>query len=214
MRELFAQKNKDEIKPIFDSRAGVLNFGEKIDTNIGVADSLKIGKISWPWQTVPKSLVDACPDEPWAGHYSGSLYELILMLEIFDRNPSSVKTPVPLSLEKKKTYAAIAASFLVATGMHSAVELTYVIKNYLDASDKPGKIDEKPKVCNGASLYIADLINSVSNMAAPNISTNTPTTTANNNTTANNTKTTTPSPSATNDKNAQKTPTAANKIKN
>jgi len=157
-----------------EPRAGVLNVGAAVDTKLNIPAEKKLPLIGWPWQTVPKSLVDFCPDEPWAGHFSGSLYELILMLDLFDRKADAIKVTSRPTLEQKKIYAAIASSFLVATGMHSAVELVYVVKNYL--GEPVPNIMDKPKVCQGASKYIADLIDGLT----PVNSSNTPVANANN----------------------------------
>jgi hypothetical protein len=176
----FCAINQNEKKFKDELRSGVLDVGETVDTQLGdelnipmnktKANYAGIGKVSWPWQTVPKKLITFCPDEPWAGHFSGSLYELLLMLEVFDRE-GNVKAASTPTLNKKKTYAAIASAFLVGTGMHSAVELTYVIKNYLEQPIT--NILDKDKVCTGASKYIADLIDEVSKMPQ---SSNTPVT--------------------------------------
>lgn len=176
-------QNKEENK---SGRAGVLNLGETVDQQItdpswkrkekkivegkekeievtNLPNDKIIPKIGWPWQTVPKTLVDYCPDEPWAGHFSGSLYELILMLELFDRRADAIKQSRIPSPEEKKIYAAIASSFLVATGMHSAVEIVYVVKRYL-AEPVGENVMDKQKVCQGASRYIVNLIDSVRTM--------------------------------------------------
>ena len=149
-------------------RSGVMNVGGNVDNTIDVgskpASSLdsaaKLPEIKWPWQTVKKSLIDFCPKEPWAGHFSATLTEIILMLELFDRDLKSTTTE-PTS-EKKKTFAAIGSAFLVATGMHSAVEVIYVDKLYTEeASLTPDKILTKD-VCNDATKWVSELISSQS----------------------------------------------------
>jgi hypothetical protein len=155
-------RNKTHTELILEPRAGVLNVGAEVDTELKITAEKKLPHIGWPWQTVPKTLVDYCPDEPWAGHFSGSLYELIFMLELFDKREPNIQNLKNLSTPKvkKKIYAAIASSFLVATGMHSAVEIVYVVKKYLD-EDVGTDVMNYDKVCKGASKYIADLINGV-----------------------------------------------------
>lgn len=151
-----------------DQRFGLMNSGNEVDALIdakdGKASALpaekKLPGIGWPWQTIPKNLIDFCPDEPWAGHFSGSLYELILMFELLDRDDPKAK--VEPDSAKKKLFAGIASAFLIATGMHSAVEVVYVDKLYTGAAAlTPDKILSKEDVCTNASDYVAKLIASI-----------------------------------------------------
>ena len=137
-----------------------MNVGEAVDTELNLKANEKLPLISWPWQTVPKKLVTFCPEEPWAGHFSGSLYELILMIELFDR--ADPKTETQANENKKKIYAGTASAFLVSTGMHSAVELVYVVKNYLGVTINKSDILSE-SVCKDASKYIAGIISGISN---------------------------------------------------
>jgi hypothetical protein len=154
-------------KPGFtwQKRVGIMNLGAEMDTSNQVTEHALPG-ISWPLQTVPKKLVNYCPDEPWAGHFSGSLYELIFMLELFDRPADKLKEPATLTPEKKKIYAGLASSFLIALGMHTAVELNYVVKNYLgDGPDKvvnKTELLDKVKNCDNVSQDFKTLIEQIS----------------------------------------------------
>jgi len=122
------------------------------ETDKDIAKDKQLPPIGWFWQLVPKKLVDKCADEPWAGHFSGSLYELILMIQTFNKEakPNS---------DQKKMYAGIASSFLIATGMHTAVEVVYVVKNYLGTEVKPPSKDKLAEtVCSGATTYMSGII--------------------------------------------------------
>lgn len=137
-----------------DPRSGILNVGEEVDQELNVDEKERIPPISWPWQTVPKKVVDACGDEPWAGHYSGSYYELITMQEIFARvNP---KEEVVLTNENKELFASVGASFLIGTGMHSAVEVYFVTDLYLNGNVYP--LENYEQICTGATKFMENLI--------------------------------------------------------
>jgi len=155
-----SKNDNDELKMKFVPRAGVLGVGEVVDIEEKIQTQNRLPLIGWPWQTVPKKLIDFCPDEPWAGHFSGSLYELILMLELFNR--SSPKVDETPDLDIKKLYAGTSSAFLVSTGMHSAVELVYVVKNYLGTNINKSKI-MTADVCTNATTYISSLISGISN---------------------------------------------------
>lgn len=67
-------------------RAGVMDTGLDVDKDLKPEKALPT--ISWPWQTVPVDLPDKfCKTEPWAGHVSGSFYELVFMLQVFAQTP-------------------------------------------------------------------------------------------------------------------------------
>lgn len=147
-----------------DARAGVLNVGEQADKDLKFSGDAQLPKIGWPWQTVNKKLITFCENEPWAGHYSGSLYELILMLELFNRD--KMDTAITPDNNKKKLFAGISAAFLVATGMHSAVEVNYVVQKYLsgDATEKRIDLtkDQNTDACKDATKKISELITGIS----------------------------------------------------
>lgn len=137
-----------------DPRAGILNVGEEVDRNLNISDNERIPPISWPWQTVPKKVIDKCGDEPWAGHYSGSYYELVTMQELFAReNP---KEEVELNQENKELFASVGASFLIGTGMHSAVEVYFVTDLYLNDTVYPLEVYEEN--CSYATEFMSNLI--------------------------------------------------------
>ncbi len=121
-------------------------------------DDKKLPELGWPWQTVPKKFIEEhCATEPWAGHFSGSLYELILMLELFDRADPKKDDSEKLPKEKKNLYAGVASSFLIGTGMHSAVEVVYVDKLYTGTSLKPEQVLNK-EVLSDATKVVAGII--------------------------------------------------------
>lgn len=157
-------KIKKHMPQRMDSRTGLFNMGREADALITVGsekasklkDEKKLPAIGWPWQTIIKRLIDFCPNEPWAGHFSGSLYELILMLELFDRtDPKSTTEP---SLEKKNIYAGIASAFLLATGMHSAVEVVYVDKLYTGLAQLTADKILSSSVCSDATKVVTKII--------------------------------------------------------
>lgn len=132
----FCVNNNKEM--VLEPRSGILNLGEQADKKIKLTFKKPIGPISWPWQTVPKKLIDRCGTEPWAGHFSGSLYELILMQELLGRESLNLEID-NIDDEKRKLYFATASSFLIATGMHSASEVNWVGKMYLNQGTKGPK---------------------------------------------------------------------------
>jgi hypothetical protein len=107
----------------FDVRSGVMNTGSEADGTLKAGPNA-LPQIGWPWQTVPDKLKKYCDKEPWAGHFSGSFYELVFMLEFF----GSIKgKDIPKEIDKKVTDKAIAwsSAFLIATGMHSSIEVAF-----------------------------------------------------------------------------------------
>jgi len=146
-------------KTIFAPRSGVLNMGDAADALlIEVPLTSRFPKIGWPWQTCPSSLLDdrngGCSEEPWAGLYSGSLYEIMLMLDLLSGVSPSEKAQ-DSNKKHKRAVAATAAGFLIATGMHSAAEEAYVIKQYLGEL-KP--LETISGSCKGATDYVSALI--------------------------------------------------------
>ena len=155
------------------TRASIFDKGEAADQLIVaeaaknpakkdlIAKMRKIPKIAWPLQTVPKSIIDKCKDEPFAGHFSGSLYEVLLMLDVLTgANP----LPEAKGTDDRKAKAAIAAAALIATGFHSAVEINFVIRRYLGIKEltnpKQIIIDSTDEWCKDASKEIIELIES------------------------------------------------------
>jgi len=94
----------------------------------------------WPWQMIPKKYLTTC-EEPWAGHYSGSIVEVLFMLDMFtkadqaigrdDPLKSFVETGGLLNNKYRRCKAALAASFLISIGYHSAIEVKPTIWMYL-----------------------------------------------------------------------------------
>lgn len=137
-----------------DLRKGVLNVGDAVDKTLGVKDTDALPGIWWPFQTVPKALTDLCPEEPFAGHFSGSLYECLLMLDLLTGSDPTKKADTTLKEDQtdRINKAAICGGFLIATGMHSAAEEVYVLKDYLEGASSD--IND----CKGATKYFTDFI--------------------------------------------------------
>lgn len=132
-----------------EKRQGVLNVGAKVDGELKVGDKALQG-IWWPFQTVPDELVKKCPEEPWAGHFSGSLYECILVLDLLTDTDPTVKYSETNKVDRINK-GAICAAFLVAAGMHSAAEEVYVLKELLGET-LPAINDS----CKGATAYLVN----------------------------------------------------------
>lgn len=138
----------------FPLRSGVFDLGEKIDKELKQKDT--IPAIGWPLQTVKKKLIDTCPQEPWTGHFSGSLYEVMFMLDLLSGDDHLEFK----ENEERKAKAAIAAGMLVATGFHSAVEEVFVVKKYLGLIKPDTRINtetNKDDYCKDATKYMSDL---------------------------------------------------------
>lgn len=63
----------DADTPKLDERGGLL-----VDGLDGNRDGFKA---KWPWQLIPEIYMKECA-EPWAGHYSGSILEVLFMLDV------------------------------------------------------------------------------------------------------------------------------------
>jgi hypothetical protein len=134
----------------FDVRSGVMNTGSEADGTLKAGPNA-LPQIGWPWQTVPDKLKKYCAIEPWAGHFSGSFYELVFMLEFF----GSIKgKDIPKTIDEKVTDKAIAwsSAFLIATGMHSSIEVAFPAMKMKDKDKKLtniilGNKDTLDKLC-------------------------------------------------------------------
>lgn len=138
---------------------------KKMDERSGVMN-LKNGdfKAKWPWQTIPEKYLKKCK-EPWAGHYSGSIVEVLFGLDIFTKTNSDFGHDPALSFDffrtdkanadiikdmkneldspYRKCKGALAAAFLIAIGYHSAIEVKPTVWLYLGLP--------KPPIFNNAS---------------------------------------------------------------
>lgn len=145
--------------------------------NLAVADT-SIPPVSWPWQTLPKALMDKCPNEPFIGHFSGSIVELLFMLDLFawdsskteedqaqpDLYLTQVNKLAGLTSNERKARAALASSFLLGMGMHSAVEVAPTVRYYLGQSPNAVPIrtvDDVTSTFCGQTDYIVGLINDI-----------------------------------------------------
>jgi len=130
-----------------DSKDG--NAGEKVP-RVGLLSygDTTIKAFSWPWQTLPKAVMDKCPQEPWMGHFSGSIVEQLFMLDLLAWDSSKPEgdpaqpdlfltdynKSVGITQKERKARVAIAAAHLIGLGMHSAVEIAPTIRYYLGQS--------------------------------------------------------------------------------
>lgn len=125
-------KSKDEAKPNLAPRAGVMDTGAAADKQINPTKALIA--VGWPWQTVPTKLTEFCKIEPWAGHVSGSFYELEFLLELFSQTPDKDGNfDASKAADKDTRNAAIAwgSAFLIATGMHTSIEVALPARTML-----------------------------------------------------------------------------------
>lgn len=135
-------------------RSGVfdLNKSDAIDSTLGITEN-KIPPTRWPYQKMPEGVMTACA-EPWAGHYSGSVLEIMMVFDwltfvssndanlahpllSFNYDYKDLKRPTTmpqLDDEKRKARAILSAAFLVGGGYHTANEVYYSIKKYLGDS--------------------------------------------------------------------------------
>jgi len=145
---------KNPTTKLFPGRSGVFDLGIVADGGVLPKPNPAIPPLGWPLQTVPMKLYTACPEEPWAGHFSGSLYEILLMLDLLTaQDPTQAATPT--NKVDRDAKAAIASAFLVATGMHTAIEEVYVIKEFLSTAIA---FDLKVICAATATKYISELI--------------------------------------------------------
>jgi hypothetical protein len=130
------EENTDKVQTYI--RSGVMNTGDKADNELGI--KTKLSKVGWPWQTIAKKLVKYCPNEPWAGHVSGSFNELVFGLHLF-----SLPIGGEYKEEEKNKELAIAwaSAFLIGTGMHSAIEVVVPAKKMLGELPVEMKFDSE-----------------------------------------------------------------------
>jgi len=158
-------------KTLWTPRAGLMSLGPEVDEEAKIPQDQRLVANSWPWQTVPKDLLEKeCHNEPFAGHFSGSIYENLFAYDalLWDGDEASANYPIsyikPSPKAKKLTNdekierrakAAMAAAALIAPGYHTAVEISPTVRAYLG--------DEKvthETACNfDQTSYITDLIN-------------------------------------------------------
>jgi hypothetical protein len=133
-------------------RKGLMNLGEEVDAIIlGKAGEI-LPAIWWPWQTVPNRLIICANNEPWAGHVSGSIGEILYVMDLLkwsatldaggEADPmlsysGSSATPTQLNVATRRARAALAAAMLISYGYHSATEVAYTIHAYLGTPWRP-----------------------------------------------------------------------------
>jgi len=93
---------------------------------------------NWPWQVIPQEYFTC--KEPWAGHYSGSIVEVLFMLDLLTKTKRELGNDSPMKSydettmlddESRRCKAALAGSFLISIGYHSAIEVKPTIWAYL-----------------------------------------------------------------------------------
>lgn len=110
---------------------------------------------SWPWQMMPEAYLKNCA-EPFAGHYSGSIVEILFVLDLLTETDKDLGKDEPLKSyvfeghpagadldsDIRKCKAAIGAAFLLSVGYHSAIEVKPTIWGYLGK----GEIGKNPQI--------------------------------------------------------------------
>jgi hypothetical protein len=128
--------NANDKKKMFIPRSAV--FNRTVEVEAGFNPDAKLTLTSWPMQTVASAFLENCNDEPWAGHISGSIGEIMFVLQLFTEPIESIgKYPYPNdNNENRKLRAALASTFLLATGMHTALEVSYPVKMFIGEAAK------------------------------------------------------------------------------
>jgi len=129
-------------KPKLTKRSGLLfKDGDVVDTSGFSAN--------WPWQLLPQEYFQC--KEPWAGHYSGSIVEVLFTLDLLTKANSSLGNDLPmksydetsmLDNVNRRCKAALAGAFLISVGYHSAIEIKPTIWAYLGR----GAIGKVPEI--------------------------------------------------------------------
>lgn len=134
--------NKKKSDPIerkdgnFSQRKGILEKGEAADKNlISIRKDSSINGAKWPKQLIEETRLNT--QEPWAGHMSGSIVEVLAAMDLFTGEDPLKPYPQPLAKDSKlntparQAKAALASSWLIAVGFHSALEVYDTVKAYL-----------------------------------------------------------------------------------
>jgi hypothetical protein len=133
-----------------------------------------IQPVSWPWQTVPKVRMDNCNNEPFGGHFSGSILEALWILDLvtYDHSKENQESTIhqdPISwvqgygltgfaTPERKAKAALAASFFLSSGMHTAVEVSITIRAYLGQEAVKPTMETVCASGQDATTYIVNLM--------------------------------------------------------
>jgi hypothetical protein len=158
---LFCSNKPDSGVMKLDPRSGVMDTGAQADSALKAGQNA-LPKISWPWQTADKKLITFCSKEPWAGHFSGSFYELVSILELFGSYEGKPNFDVKWKPTEDVTDKAIAwaSAFLIATGMHSSIEVAFPAMKMKKGSLNKIALDNKDlqkTLCEGSTNYTVDL---------------------------------------------------------
>lgn len=81
--------HSDKVTKVWEPRGGVFNLKSVVDATdpFTIIDKKKvIPALRWPWQTVPNTRMDDCVDEPFAGHLSGSIVEVLYTFDIYSED--------------------------------------------------------------------------------------------------------------------------------
>lgn len=124
-------------------RAGILETGSAADGKLkNFIESKPIQSADWPKQFIMYGRVKQTK-EPWSGHMSGSIVEVLMMLDIISgENPmlpydnatvpnTSVLRIKLLATKERRSKAAISLAFLIGIGYHSAMECLETVTAYL-----------------------------------------------------------------------------------
>lgn len=141
-------------------------------------------KASWPWQTIPEKYFQC--KEPWAGHYSGSIVEVIWSMDLFTSPKASALKEAQrsftggdadkkaLNTPERRCKAALSAAFLMVVGYHSAIEVKPTVDQYLGKPKPPiftnaVKAAEVEKMCDiNATKEMVQLMTECSSLTKAN----------------------------------------------
>jgi len=132
------------------TRSGLLNDGTDLDNTF---------KANWPWQTLPEEYFSCA--EPWAGHYSGSILEVLFMLDTTTKTKFGKNDPFATFFKQaepqdqnlkfnstvQRCKAALAGAFLISIGYHSAIEVKPTMWKFLGLP-MPNIFSRTNRVCD------------------------------------------------------------------
>lgn len=132
-----AERDNGDLK----ARKGILETGTSADIKLKTVSAGKeINLVTWPLQLIERArLEDKKVTEPWAGHMSGSLPEILLCWDILlgedpliSVNEAKIKANSKiLGSEAREIRAVAAAANLIGLGFHSAMECIEPMDAYL-----------------------------------------------------------------------------------
>jgi hypothetical protein len=132
---------RENSKEPASSRVGILPTGTNIDDEIKEAKNKeKIKAAKWPKQLIKFERIKSSK-EPWAGHMSSSILELLFVFDLITGNDPLISYKEKedskiLETTERKARAAISSAFLIGIGYHSALEVYEVVSTYLGRDDR------------------------------------------------------------------------------